>query len=92
MADFNHGLDGRCKGKELRMTLGFALSNGGWRINGCLVKTVVLTLMYPLRVPSSSFESCVLAEASVVFMAWTITVLFQLYVHSAEHSAIPLSR
>lgn len=93
MADFNHGLDARCEGKELRTTLGFSLSNGGWRINECPVKAVVLTLIYPLRVPTSSFESsCLLAEASMVFMVWTIKLLFQLCVHSAKHSATPFSR
>ena len=93
MADFNHGLDARCEGKELRTTLGFSLSNGGWRINECPVKAVVLTLIYPLRVPTSSFESTyLLAEASMVFMVWTIKLLFQLCVHSAKHSATPFSR
>lgn len=77
MADLNHGLDARCEGKEVRMTLGFALSNGGWRINEWLVEAVVLTLIYPLRVPTSSFESsCLLAEASMMFKVWTIKLCF----------------
>ena len=33
MVEFNHGLDAERERKELMMILGFALSDGGWRIN-----------------------------------------------------------
>ena len=73
--------------------------------SGCLSSLAVLTLWvvtthvsipwqeWPVRVPTSSFESSyLLAEASMVFMVWTIKLLFQLCVHSAKHSATPFSR
>lgn len=40
-----------------------------WRIYKCLVRTIVVTLTHPLRVPTTCFESaCLLAVASVVSM------------------------
>ena len=53
VADFNHGLDAEYEGKELGMTLCFALNGSVWKIvNVCLVRAVVLTLAYPFVMPT----------------------------------------